>query len=108
MNKAYNEYQAKSRENEQENMFSKEEWKDEMAKKSPQFQNWSSLLTLEVICLRLIRAFQKGDFPTYIEWNYIPTFFCVSHKFDVDSFSDVFHCLTEHTVIHELDKVFLK
>lgn len=67
MNKAYNEQQAKSRENEQENMFSKEEWKDEMAKKSPQFQNWSSLLTLEVICLRLIRAFQKGDFPTYID-----------------------------------------
>ena len=67
INKAYNEYQAKSRENEQENMVSKEEWKDEMAKKSPQFQNWSSLLTLEVICLRLIRAFQKGDFPTYID-----------------------------------------
>lgn len=38
MNKAYSEYQAKSRENKQENMFSKEEWKDEMTKKSPQFQ----------------------------------------------------------------------
>ena len=57
INKAYNEYQAKSRENEQENMFSKEEWKDEMAKKSPQFQNWSSLLTLEVICLRNCASF---------------------------------------------------
>ena len=40
--------------------------------------------------------------------NYIPMFFCVNHKFDVDSFSDVFHGLTEHTVIHELDKVFFK
>ena len=82
MNKAYNEYQAKSRENEQENMFSKEEWKDEMAKKSPQFQNWSSLLTLEVICLRLIRAFQKGGFPTYIDAlrAILPWMFVMDHS----------------------------
>ena len=38
--------------------------------------------------------------------NYIPMFFCVSRKFDVDSFSDVFYRLTENTVIHELDSLF--
>ena len=56
MSKAYSEYQAKSRENEQENLLSIEEWKDAMVKKSPQFHYWSSVLNLELTCLRLVRA----------------------------------------------------
>ena len=82
MNKAYSEYQAKSRENEQENMLSKEEWKDEMTKKSPQFQYWSSVLNLELICLRLVGAFREGDFPMYINVlrEILPWMFLMDHS----------------------------
>ena len=67
MSKAYSEYQAKSRENEQENLLSIEEWKDAMAKKSPQFHYWSSVLNLELTCLRLVRALREGNFSLCID-----------------------------------------
>ncbi|PFX17994.1 hypothetical protein AWC38_SpisGene17659 [Stylophora pistillata] len=59
MSKAYSVYQAKLRENEQENLLSKEEWKDALSKKSPQFHYWSKVLNLELICLRLVRALRE-------------------------------------------------
>ena len=67
MSKAYSEYQAKSRENGQENLLSKEEWKDAMSKKSSQFHYWSSVLNLELICLRLVRALRESNFSLYID-----------------------------------------
>ena len=66
MSKAYSAYQAKSRENEQE-MLSKEEWKDAMSKKSLQFHYWSSVFNLELICLRLVRALREGNYSLYID-----------------------------------------
>ena len=82
MSKAYNEYQAKSRENEQENPLSKDEWKDAMAKKSPQFQYWSSVLNLELICLRLVRAFRERNFPLCIDAvrQILPWMFVMDHS----------------------------
>ena len=81
MSKAYSEYQAKSRENLQENLLSKEEWKDAMSKKSPQFHYWSSVLNLELICLRLVRALREGNFTLYIDAlrQILPWMFVMDH-----------------------------
>ena len=77
MSKADSVYQAKSRENEQE-MLSKEEWKDAMSKKSPQFHYWFSLFNLELICLRLVRAL----FSLYIDdlRQILPWMFVMDHS----------------------------
>ena len=82
MSKAYSVYQAKSRENEQENLLSKEEWKDAMSKRSPQFHYWSSVLNLELICLRLVRAFREGNFSLYIDAlrQILPWMFVMDHS----------------------------
>ena len=81
MSKAYSEYQAKSRENEQENLLSIEEWKDAMAKKPPQFHYWSSVLNLELTCLRLVRALREGNFSLYIDAlrQILPWMFVMDH-----------------------------
>ena len=82
MSKAYSVYQAKSRENEQENLLSKEEWKDAMSKRSPQFHYWSSVLNLELICLRLVRALREGNFSLYIDAlrHILPWMFVMDHS----------------------------
>ena len=79
--KAYNEYQAKSRDA-QENLLSKEEWQEAMAKKSPQFQYWCSVLNLELICLRLVRAIRETNFPLYIGAlrKILPWMFAMDHS----------------------------
>ena len=66
-NKAYESYQNKQQENEHGSLLSFDEWEEMMAKKSPNFFYWTSVLHLKHICLRLVRSFREANFALYID-----------------------------------------
>lgn len=81
MHKAYNEYEAKTKENEQGSLLSHQKWKESMAKKSPQFLYWLTVLDLELACLRLVRSFREANFSLYINAirQILPWMFAMDH-----------------------------
>ena len=44
-----------------------EEWRHDMIEKSPTFQYWDTILSLELIILNFIRAHREKNFPLYVE-----------------------------------------
>ena len=44
-----------------------EEWRRDMIEKSPTFQYWDTILSIELLILTFIRAHREKDFPLYVE-----------------------------------------
>ena len=79
MRTAYNDYVARMKENERP--LSEEEWKKAVAEKCPQFRYWSSVLDLELACLRLVRAIREANFNMYVQSirELLPWMFAMDH-----------------------------
>ena len=52
-----------------------------MAEKSPQFLYWSTVLSLELMCLRLVRSFREANFTLYLQTlrELLPWMFAMDH-----------------------------
>lgn len=81
MDKAYSDYKSSLlEESEHSNILSFDDWKDARAK-SPHFHYWALVLDLELICLRLVRAFREADFTRYVDTirKILPWMFAMDH-----------------------------
>ena len=58
MGRAYNTHKVKAEED-GGSVMSYEDWKKAMAEKSTQFLYWSTVLSLELMCLHLVRSFRS-------------------------------------------------
>lgn len=79
MNKAHH---ARQQESKGMNILSFEDWQITMAaNKSPHFQYCASILRLELICLRLVRAFREANFALYVHTirEILPWIFAMDH-----------------------------
>lgn len=59
----------------------KEAWRQEMVEKSPTFQFWDTVLTMETMGLIFVRAHREANFPLYVESlrSLVPWFFALDH-----------------------------
>ena len=78
MHKAYEAYKTNQQDDDEPLSFN--DWK-EVKKKSPNFLYWSSVLNLELTCLRLVRSIRESNFPLYIDalQDLLPWMFALDH-----------------------------
>ena len=59
-----------------------EQWKNEMIEKSPTFQYWNSILSIEMLVL-FVRAHREKNFPLYVEVleSIVGYFFVFDHNY---------------------------
>ena len=79
MSKGYEEYLAKVDDNQQVKSF--QEMKEDSQRKSPQFLYWAGVLDLQLCCLKLVRAFREANFSMYVNAikRILPWFFALDH-----------------------------
>jgi hypothetical protein len=79
MVKGYDECTLNVEENDQLKSF--HEWREEMSEKYPQFLYWSGVLELQLCVFQLVRAFREANFTLYVNTikQILPWMFAMDH-----------------------------